>query len=257
MVFKPLSDKMMLCFSSDFPDSNLAGQSIVLDPNAEGKTIWWIGRAKFLQFGSKKTPVDITIRGQFISRAHCTIFYQFNQWYLMDGIYFPIVDEEMTTVGDLKPGEYKPSHNGTWVDGEKLQYRDPVVLQEGSKIIFGGYGYHAIASTPDQTIGCSDWESDDWPDAIPISQIEEKEAPSLNPKIERQLIEEAKSKVEDCDSDIENQWEIIYRVISDFSDWALGTPKNIHDLGFRVFILALIAALIYRISVLIEMWLRK
>lgn len=253
-----LKDRIVLAFPDDFPDSKLAGQTVSLDPELEGKTIWWIGRTTSLQAGSKSMPVDITIRGAFISRAHCTIFYQFEQWYLMDGIYFPTVDEEMTTATDFKPGEYKPSHNGTWVDGSKLGYRDPIALTAGSRIVFGSYGYRAIVQNPDETIGESAWSDNKWPEVITIESVEEKTAPPINPVIETQLIQEAKAKICHEEEDkIESHWEMIYRLALDFGKWALDTPDNISDLLFRVLMLALIAGLVYRASVLIELYIKK
>lgn len=258
MPSKPLPDRIILRFPDDFPDGKMAGQSIFLDPEVEGKTIWWIGRAKTLQSGPAELPVDITIRGEFISRAHCTIFWQFDQWYLMDGVYFPIADDEMITATDFKPGEYKPSHNGTWVDGKRLGYREPHLLSNGSRIVFGSYGYRAIVLAPDDTLNTGVWNDNQWPNVVPMTVIEEGSAPPLHPTIESQLIEEARAKVSTPpDPEIESQWEMGYRLISEFGRWAFSTPVSTKDFLFRILILALTAALVHRAAELLEIYLKR
>jgi hypothetical protein len=121
--------------------------------------------------------------------------------------------------------------------------------------VFGAYGYRAIVLAPDDTLNSGVWFDRQWPEVIPLSDIEEETAQPLHPEIENHLIEEAKAKI--SDPEIEGQWELIYRVLSEFGRWALSTPTRLSDFGFRLLILALVAGFIYRVILLIEIYLSK
>jgi hypothetical protein len=241
--------RIALHFADDFLDPTLAGKCMVLDTQHDNKSAWRIGRSK--------EKCDLVIRISQISRAHCTLFHQFGNWYLMDGVYFADMDE---ATKELKTaGQYKPSINGTYLDGRKLGYRNPESVTTHSRIVIGHPKCRIfISESDDDTVNRDVWDDGDWPNFKPKTSQQSELAGTIHPAIEATLIEEAIAKDRPAEpvskpNDIDNQWELIYQI----GRWFLATPRTANDFIYRVFIVALLSVFCFKAAQLIELYVNK
>jgi len=239
--------RIALHFADDFLDPTMAGKCLLLDTQQDNKSAWRIGRSK--------EKCDLLIRASQVSRAHCTLFRQFGNWYLMDGVYFADTDE---STKELKSsGQYKPSINGTYLDGRKLGYRNPESISANSRIVIGHPKCRIFVSdSEDDTVNRGIWDDGDWPSFKPRTIQQSELAGTIHPDIEATLIEEAIAKdrpSEPKSEHIDNQWELVYQI----GRWLIATPRTANDFIYRLFIVALLSLFCFRAVQLIELYVNK
>ena len=149
-----------LRFHENFPDSEYAGEMIVLDPwNGEGtlpKRMWRLGRETEVD----KFNSDIIFHhSRFLSRTQCTIRFDSSDltWHIHDGLLVEMPDGP----------EWMYSTNGTYLndvplmpgDWEPLRFTDSEGRPASPRISFG-LAIDAkiiVTASPDETLDLSAW----------------------------------------------------------------------------------------------------
>ena len=149
-----------LRFHENFPDSDYAGEVVVLDPwDGEGtlpKRMWRLGRETEVdQFGC-----DITFhKSRFLSRTQCTIKFDASDltWHIHDGLLVDIKNgpEWMYSTNDtylndvaLKRGDWEPLQFAD-LEGRPISPRISFGLAIDAKII--------VTASADETLDTSAW----------------------------------------------------------------------------------------------------
>lgn len=145
------TNQLTLYFHKNFPDSEFAGKSIVLIPDA-GCQMWTFGRASLR--GKFIPDVDLG-SAMFISRTQFTIKYEVKEWHVRDGVYVP-------TRGT---GMWMYSANGTYLNDQRLEVNDweplfPDLSHTSARIALGMHPDAKLVAVHDRhdTLDDSVWE---------------------------------------------------------------------------------------------------
>lgn len=204
-----------LAFSSDFPDSELAGGCVDLPTEKPIR----IGRLP---------ECEIQLRDNRFSRIQATLYRRFSRWSILDG-------------GIYEPSEEpRASVNGVWLNGGRLAPGDDRPLAYGDRICFGVPEAKILFTEDcDLTLVPELFTGPGWPEFKPATPLAETDPDLLAALQTQQQPPEAEAEAEPprpSALEADSLWEFILQLLTLLAS----TPQGFAGFLNRVLLILLI-----------------